>query len=465
MSPPRLERYAHWLYLALAVPMVLWLALTVPAFQVADEPGQFIRAEQIRYGHVLPVQARGARSGGWSDSAVSRSMGEYLPLIGKPAAKIGPEAIQRSREVRWSGELVPAGASPTEMHGPLFHLPPAIGIAAGQGLEKSVIESLWLARVLNGLAACAVAFLAIRICAIGRPLMFLVLLLPMTLFQFASASQDALLIAGSCLGIAIAARAVAERRASTTLEFAAFTVILAAAIMARPPMLALAALLPLLGVHAASGPMRIRGMYTAAQWAWLCATMAIALLWTLASLALRGPDLHPYATIAPHAQLARLAEQPWTAIAVAFYAMLDFFSLNIYRSFIGVLGWLDTMLPRWYYWAAGGALLAAIVADAPSPRAVPRDARWLALAAFAGCVVMLYVSMYLVWTPVGAFKTEGIQGRYFLALAPLVPWFAGAWRWQPGPAIRRAAWYYTAAVALAGIGALPGVILERYYLP
>ncbi|MGH7896713.1 MAG: DUF2142 domain-containing protein [Candidatus Binatia bacterium] len=108
-----------------------------------------------------------------------------------------------------------------------------VGLGLGRAIELSVAQTFVAARVLNGLAACLAGFFALRICRRGRALMFATLLLPMTLSQVASASQDALIIGLSHVAIAMASRLLSEGRIAGTGEFSLYAAIVAATTMAR----------------------------------------------------------------------------------------------------------------------------------------------------------------------------------------------------------------------------------------
>jgi uncharacterized membrane protein len=53
----------------------------------------------------------------------------------------------------------------------------------------------------------------------------------------------------------------------------------------------------------------------------------------------------------------------------------------------------------------------------------------LVLAALA-TLALVSASQYATWTPYGADYVEGIQGRYFIPLAPAVAWIFHTRRWQ-----------------------------------
>src|SRR5262249_51996180 len=151
----------------------------------------------------------------------------------------------QGRDIAWSGELVPATFTNTAAYGPLFYLPQVAGIRLLQLAHARLLNGLLAARLLNGLSACLLAALALAIARHGRAIMFAVLLLPMPLFQFASASQAALLIAATLLALALASRAVAAGRRAGLGTFALFLALVVGAAMARPPHAALLLLAPL----------------------------------------------------------------------------------------------------------------------------------------------------------------------------------------------------------------------------
>jgi uncharacterized membrane protein len=115
-------------------------------------------------------------------------------------------------------------------------------------------------------------------------------------------------------------------------------------------------------------------------------------------------------------QLEYIAMHP-RAFCFVLVNTLRTFGANFYKAFIGVLGWYDVFVPRWYIVAASISIALAFVASTPK-----REGSWLPSAAAAGtalvgCLVALMTTQYLAWTPVGLDIVLGIQGRYFIAPA------------------------------------------------
>ncbi len=164
----------------------------------------------------------------------------------------------------------------------------------------------------------------------------------------------------------------------------------------------------------------------------------------------------------PVAQLHGVARAPWAFVALV-GRTLAARGGDIYRMAVGDLGWVDTALPGWFYPTYGIGLLACIAVESGG---APRMAWWQRLllpAAALACALLVFLAMYANWNAPGSrTPIDGIQGRYFLPLAPLVL-IAGP-RWG---AWRAPAW------APAALGGLLGVIsaavclwavVTRYYL-
>ena len=86
----------------------------------------------------------------------------------------------------------------------------------------------------------------------------------------------------------------------------------------------------------------------------------------------------------------------------------------------------------------------------------------LAVVTIIAFVVALCGALYVSWTPVAAQRVEGLQGRYFLPILPLLAWAVP----EDGRRLERLqelAWYPVLLFPLVTLAVLPGVIVERYY--
>jgi uncharacterized membrane protein len=135
---------------------------------------------------------------------------------------------------------------------------------------------------------------------------------------------------------------------------------------------------------------------------------------------------------------------------------------------VGVLGWLDTLMPSWYYWIATAVFVAALAADRRSSSLLSRRillAGWAAILVFT---VLTYVSIYLTWMGVGAPDVLGVQGRYLLAGVPLIAWLLPARRGTadaPESALGSGAWVAVVLFVVVTYAVVPSHVVARYYTP
>ena len=130
-------------------------------------------------------------------------------------------------------------------------------------------------------------------------------------------------------------------------------------------------------------------------------------------------------------------------------------------SFVGILGWLDTALPDWLVRAY---LIALVLGAVTSERNVAGPRLWqrgLTLAIWFAFVTAVLAASFVTWTPAGIPQIGGIQGRYFIAVAPLLylASYHPALQWR-SPAWRLA---WPIGVTLAS-GVTVWALLSRYWL-
>ncbi|MBI3800785.1 MAG: DUF2142 domain-containing protein [Deltaproteobacteria bacterium] len=218
-----IETRLPWLFLSYALPAVVVLSIIMAPFQVADELAHIERADQISRGKMISDRTGGAIDAGWDLLEPV-----YHRMWFHPEVKQTVVQARETGAIRWSEVKEYVNFQDTARYGPFLYVPQVIAVLFGRLADLRLIQTLVAARLLNGFAACVVGFVALTICRCGRALTFTTLLLPMTLSQFASASQDALSISLSIVAIAMASQVLAERRAASTAEFAVFACIVVA---------------------------------------------------------------------------------------------------------------------------------------------------------------------------------------------------------------------------------------------
>ncbi len=447
-------------FLILAAPMVVFFALAVPPMQTPDEPAHLFRADQIAHGEFVGTRRDDDASGGSVDPGFVRLAVLFFPMISDPARTMTLEDFHAARSIALSGEPVFVSFVNTVQYGPLLYLPPAAALWLAHGVGLDALPAFHLARLFNAAAAVAAGFLALRLAGRGRFVLFVLLSTPMTLFLFASVSQDALMIAGAALFVGLASRIVGEERPPGAGEALALVVLLTALAWGRLPNLMLGAvfLLP------AFGALRWRGR-TLRIWpraAMMGAAIGLAALWGVHLDSVRV-DLLP--GVSADRQIAALLADPAAIPRIAFWTFANHGTAYM-AHVIGVLGWLEIVLPKTFYALALLGFLAALAADATRPwpvGAVGRGAVAFGLLAGFGGV---FLGLYLTWTPVGGPLVEGVQGRYltpFLMGAGLVLPFLHAGAAAPARWIAAPAMAILLLVPAAGAALSVTAVLRHFY--
>jgi uncharacterized membrane protein len=433
----------HWLYLAYALPAIVFLSIVTPPFQVADEFAHAMRADQILRGKLVSD-----RLGGKVHGDLARFGEPYRELWFHPEVKQTVERAERSGRIVWSGSVRKFNFQNTAQYGPFLYLPQALGIRLGRLLGLTVPQSVLLARLVNGLTACLIGFAAIAICRRGRALMFATLLLPMTLSEFASLSQDALLISLSLVAVALASRVVAEGRTATMAEFMVFATIVVATTYARLPQFALGLFAPALVVR--------RDPHWRGKLATLACAAGFIAIWMNVLRTLIPPMPHD---LSVSGQLAYVVTHPLALPTV----MLNTFEIKgawLWGTTIGRLGWLDTPMPVWYVAAASVALAFAVIA--PGNKGPVLRPTIIAAVTFVGLLSAVCLSLYVSWTRVGKPVIDGLQGRYILPILPLLAWPVPTYRPRV-EGVANWAWYTVILFPIVTLAALPPTLMSRYY--
>jgi uncharacterized membrane protein len=249
-------------------------------------------------------------------------------------------------------------------------------------------------------------------------------LLPRVVFQEASLSADALVIPFALLFWALTGRLA--RRAGTTWYVApGFLLAGIYVCVGKFAYIPMAALPPLVAALEPRGRAAVAGLAAVAG--------VILVCWAAWSLHVHD-EVFPIGThqgvVDPHRQLRWVLHHPG-GFLVAVAGSFGPPALNMLRDLVSPnIGWVHRPMP-WPFIAMPYAVLFAAAA-LRRPGGLPRPLVRLAiLAVLAACFLAVYFLLYLNFTPIGAARVDGVQGRY------LIPLIAGAPLLVPGLKLAR----------------------------
>ena len=447
----------------LAITLLLGgvLSAIIPPGKSPDEADHMVRAYLLSRGHVFlktePCQGENAlchNGSTMSGGPVDKGLLEYFRLYNPyQRHKESMLDLQAGRVIPWRGEEVFFHAPGTGYYFPLVYLPQATALAMGKTLGLTVEHSYYLARVFAMMSGVLVLTLAFYIFW-PQPAVLALLLVPMSLFQTASASIDFLCNALAVLVIACFLRLALLRKEAPNSLFwmmalAMFLLGTARAHLASMVLLMAAAAWPTRRIQ----PWSAAAVATVAILAW----MALAIPATI--------DFRIPREVGIGQVVVYYLSAPLQLARVLGHTVTDSTMLNSYvASFLGMF-FDQPLTHRTYAWLASLMAL-AIVPCLASPRHLlqaPLARSALVLTGMAG-TLLAFLAMLVTWTPHPATLVQGVQGRYLLVPAMLLLLAVCSWEPAVRPWQRRLRWLLL--YVLGGVSMLVSVhrLLYAYYV-
>ncbi|MBP9738454.1 DUF2142 domain-containing protein [Candidatus Saccharibacteria bacterium] len=402
-------------YVTILSTLGLLFVFLVPPFQSPDEQTHLYRAYQLSEGTLI-TKKLSYGAGDILPTSLSASFNSYDYLLFQPDMKLDvakhkdsidkPLNSEQKSETRFEN---------TAAYPPLAYLPQVIAISIGKLFSAGPVVLLYLARLANVLVWVLLLWLSMkRQPRIALPL-FAFALLPIVLFQSASASAD-VMTAGIAIFFSLELLLIATKKSPVTRSDS--IILLAAGVtlaLCKMPYILLVLLVLTIPTKKFSSVKK--------SWQFklsvLLIPFAIALLWTLLSLK-SFVNLREIANTP--AQLSFILHQPLQYAIILLNTYLTGPSDGLYMQMIGVLGWLDTKLTFWSMLLSFGAvLLAAIgVVEAKNYR-LPSPLQRIAALTILGLIICaISTALYLTWNAPGARLIDGLQGRYYIPLIGVI---------------------------------------------
>ena len=394
------------MFLVIALAWGVAQVFLVPPLQVPDEGDHWFRAWALTDGQLMAdgdamvsLPPSFARLADLYTGLISDTQPLPPSLDGQPSFT-GYENLFNGPATGEPIRVVTRVAS----YGPVGYVPQAAGIVIGRLMGVEPLTAFYLGRLTNLMCSIALVFFAIRLAPFGKPLFLLVGLLPMTMFELASLSCDALTISGAMFFTALLLWASTQEKVQ---GFVVAGILVAAALLlnVKPGYWSLALLVFLLRPEQLGG----RGQYLAL----VAATGLIVASGFLAVLLATGTPARVQTDGGAVQQIQFILLQPLEFFGIVLQSLRDN-SLSWTLQSIGVLGWFSVALPAATYLlvivAFGGFLFR--IREEVSLR---RSQRALLLLVGVGTFLSMAAALYAFLEPVGSAEVH-FQGRY---LAPV----------------------------------------------
>lgn len=414
--PLRSLNLFHAAFVVYVVAGLLAMTFVIPPFQKSDEPSHYYRTVSLSNFDLVCTR---------------EPDGEYYFYMKRRYAEL--PAIINTWEVamrgdqRYDRDWLRADFSRPELNDerrvgdicnlpPIGYLPNALGVLLGKPFENP-LPGFYMGRLAGAIFFLGGLLYALAITpARYRLAVYFYGGLPIVLHQVAAISYDAVQLALFPVMFGYIAKFASEPGQIERKHLVLFLAALLVSISIRSM-----SYVPLLGLFFAIAPMKMapdRAAYAKVAGIFFGVTTVVTLIFSAIYLPRVGsvPDVD--GEVSAQRQLDHVLGDPWGFIEAS-YKTVENQGEWLLKQTIGVYGWIDAPMPFFPYY------LTLFVLGLVFYHVVREDRKilngWQVAALFgvvAATIATLFLSLYLVWTPVGQDEVLGLQGRYFIGLLP-----------------------------------------------
>ena len=395
-------------FFPIAIVLGLLYMLTTPMFRAQDEDLHFYRAYEVSEGHMI--------SDSFNDIG-----GRTLPASVSDIVRPNVSDIKYSDTIANFDKKLDTHFSKftafpnSALYSPLVYFPQAAGIWVARHFNLGPMYMAYFGRFFNLLVWALLMNLAIRVMYFARRMLFFLALSPMSLYTASSLSADAMTNSITILFIAfVISLACGKVKRVAPWHIIVLVVLSAAGSLCKNVYLPLSLIFLIIP----------RGKFkkTWHKWAIFFLMVLIAAginVWWLGIAARFRIDQINVGTHTPM-QINNVIENPINFLLVMSQTMARFFNFYLQSFFGASLGWFDIPIYTWI--SVVNLLIVWFIAFADNRDEIELgwDKKWILLGVIAMILGLIFASLYAVWTRVGYPVIEGVQGRYFAPIMPLI---------------------------------------------
>ena len=190
-------------FVALALPVGIFLVFAQPPGQGLDENVHFYRVWTLTQGAIVAPSPHGVSGGNIPQCVV-----DYFHQFSTEASRRGSFSFDQywRTPAGCSSKLVFTGFAGSAVYSPVAYIPSIFAVGILRGLHAPLPVIFFGGRLANLLAFVGFFYLAIRITPIGKQVMFVLGLLPTTLLLASWYSADPMTLSLAALGVGLTLR-------------------------------------------------------------------------------------------------------------------------------------------------------------------------------------------------------------------------------------------------------------------
>lgn len=397
----------NW-FLLLGLVFGLMFIILTPPFQVLDEQDHFFTAYAISQGQSRSANAQIPTV--FIDMWESVKDMRFHLFVKTSWSELKPFLSAQSYE-----PYIPVSLYATRFYSSVVYFPQALGVSLATMAELPPLIVFWTGRLFALLFWLLVIYCGLMIAPTFKWVLLFISLSPISLFTAASYSADSSTNALSFFMIAVLLKAASsdwnqidfKRTILLTLTFLPFTVL-------KFPYINLLVLLCLI-----SPRKFVKKRYF---WFLMLAAGSSLMFWFLrVNLFSHAPlfGIHENTAGNLPVQLEYILKHPFAYLEI----LINTLSLKLgwyLATFAGVLGWVDTIIPLPAILLFYFILVILPFVDNRQNLHISNASKGVLLITSVLVIVGIFTTMYLTWTEVQAPIVDGVQGRYFIPVSPVL---------------------------------------------
>ena len=295
----------------------------------------------------------------------------------------------------------------TSAYSPIVYLPQSIGIKIGRELNLSPLLLMYLGRLFNLIFSTVIIYFSIKNIPGKKNLLFVFGLMPMLLYEASSLAADGVINCLAIFTISYFIKLFKDNNEKLKNKEIIMMFLLVALISLTKQVYFLFSLLYFL---IPKERFKNKKQYLILGFASIFLSILINIFWMKISGA--GNVLSTNSNASPKDQVIFILKNPVFFIETFIRTMI--LHGNFYlKSFIGILGWLDTNIPDSIIYSYLVILIITSIVN-NEDKSFSLKNRVLLLFLFLGTIVLIITALYVTYNVVGNSIAEGVQGRYFI---------------------------------------------------
>ncbi len=395
---------------------VLFL-LMVPPFQINDEPAHYYKAYVVSEGHLLPEKTGGV-AGFYVPESLEKTVATYYPMVYKSWVKQNSSTYSSTLNLPLNPDerVYVEKEMYTLVYPPLPYISAGLVMALASFLGGSPLILMYLGRITNLLIWVLMVYFAMKITPVHKWVFLLLALMPMTIFEAASLSADSFNLGLSFLTIAFFFKLAfkEEKKSVENRDLMILLALLAMLSLSKVGYAILLILFFLIPSYKFSNKkimiskffifLTLPVVFIAGIWNYLFKDIYISMPPAFAAASIPG-------------QIAFISSNPLNFLQIIGHTIMEKEAFLV--SFVGIFGWTEVPLPEIIVAIYLVALILVSMVDKSQLKINPKQ-KLVAFITFFAMFSLVILYEYVTFTPVGYDIIYGVQGRYFIPVAPLL---------------------------------------------